>query len=104
LEGRDLGSGIADVQNAVAGLNMPSSIRVEYGGQYEEQQRSFHDLILVLILAILLVFIVLLFEFGSFAAPIAVISSALLSTSGVFLALLITEKRSLSPRPWGSSW
>jgi len=46
----------------------------------------------VLILAVLLVFIVLLFEFGSFAAPIAVISSALLSTSGVFLALLITGK------------
>jgi CzcA family heavy metal efflux pump len=92
LEGRDLGSGIADVQKAVAGLNMPSAIRVEYGGQYEEQQRSFHDLVLVLILAILLVFIVLLFEFGSFAAPIAVISSALLSTSGVFLALLITGK------------
>jgi multidrug efflux pump subunit AcrB len=33
---------------------------------------------------------VLLFEFGNFAAPIAVISSALLSTSGVFIALLIT--------------
>jgi multidrug efflux pump subunit AcrB len=41
---------------------------------------------------VLLVFIVLLFEFGSFAAPLAVISSALLSTSGVFLALLITGK------------
>ena len=38
----------------------------------------------------LLVFIVLLFEFGNFAAPIAVLSSALLSTCGVFLALLIT--------------
>jgi CzcA family heavy metal efflux pump len=92
LEGRDLGSGVADVQKTVASLNMPSAIRVEYGGQYEEQQRSFHDLVLVLVLAILLVFIVLLFEFGNFAAPIAVISSALLSTSGVFLALLITGK------------
>ncbi len=38
----------------------------------------------------MLVFIVLLFEFGSFAAPIAILSSALLSTSGVFLALLVT--------------
>ena len=91
LEGRDLGSGVAAVQKAVADLQMPSAIRVQYGGQYEEQQRSFHDLVFVLILAVLLVFIVLLFEFGSFAAPIAVISSALLSTSGVFLALLITR-------------
>jgi multidrug efflux pump subunit AcrB len=43
-----------------------------------------------LILAVLLVFIVLLFEFGDFSAPIAVLCSALLSTSGVFVALLIT--------------
>ena len=40
---------------------------------YEEQQQSFHDLVFVLALAVVLVFIVLLFEFGSFAAPIAVI-------------------------------
>jgi len=41
-------------------------------------------------LAILLVFIVLLFEFRTFAAPVAILASALLSTSGVFIALLIT--------------
>jgi CzcA family heavy metal efflux pump len=91
LEGRSLGSGMADVQRVVAGLHIPSSIRVEYGGTYQEQQKSFHDLVIVLILAILLLFIVLLFEFGSFAAPIAILSSALLSTSGVFIALLITQ-------------
>jgi multidrug efflux pump subunit AcrB len=45
----------------------------------------------VLILAVLLVFTVLLFEFGGFAAPVAVIASALLSTVGVFLALLLTR-------------
>ncbi|HKW99447.1 MAG TPA: efflux RND transporter permease subunit [Bryobacteraceae bacterium] len=91
LENRDLGSGMADVQKAVAGLHMPGTIRVAYGGQYEEQQKSFRDLVTVLVLAVLLVFIVLLFEFGSFAAPVAVIASALLSTSGVFLALLVTR-------------
>ena len=91
LEGRSLGSGMADVKKVVAGLHIPSSIRVEYGGIYEEQQKSFHDLVIVLILAILLLFIVLLFEFGAFAAPVAILSSALLSTSGVFIALLITQ-------------
>jgi multidrug efflux pump subunit AcrB len=91
LEGRSLGSGMADVQKTVAGLHIPSSIRVEYGGTYEEQQKSFHDLVIVLILAVLLLFIVLLFEFGAFAAPVAILSSALLSTSGVFIALLITR-------------
>jgi CzcA family heavy metal efflux pump len=90
LEGVNLGEGIAKVQKAVADANIPSSIRVGYGGQYAEQQKSFHDLVFVLALAIVLVFMVLLFEFGGFAAPIAVLSSALLSTCGVFLALLIT--------------
>jgi multidrug efflux pump subunit AcrB len=91
LEGTNLGAGMAEVQKTVAGLHIPSSIRVEYGGTYQEQQRSFHDLVVVLVLAILLLFIVLLFEFGTFAAPIAILSSALLSTSGVFIALLITR-------------
>jgi CzcA family heavy metal efflux pump len=91
LEGVSLGSGMAAVQEAVAGLNLPRSIRVSYGGGYEEQQKSFHDLVFVLVLAILLVFIVLLFEFGSFAAPVAILSSALLSTAGVFLALFVTK-------------
>jgi multidrug efflux pump subunit AcrB len=90
LEGLDLGSGIAAVQSAIAGIHLPPSIRIEYGGGYREQQQSFHELVFVLLLAIVLVFIVLLFEFGSFAAPIAVLSSALLSTAGVFLALLVT--------------
>jgi multidrug efflux pump subunit AcrB len=91
LEGRGLGSGVAAVQKVVNGLHLPSSIRIEYGGQYQEQQRNFHDLVIVLILAVLLLFIVLLFEFGKFAAPIAILSSALLSTSGVFIALLVTR-------------
>jgi multidrug efflux pump subunit AcrB len=91
LEGTNLGSAMADVRKTVNELHLPSSIRVEYGGTYEEQQRSFHDLVIVLILAILLLFIVLLFEFGAFAAPVAILSSALLSTSGVFIALLITR-------------
>jgi multidrug efflux pump subunit AcrB len=92
LEGLNLGAGIEKVQAAMATLNMPPSIRVEYGGAYHEQQQSFRDLAFVLTLAIVLVFIVLLFEFGNFAAPIAVICSALLSTSGVFVALLVTGK------------
>ena len=91
-KGLILGSAMKAVQEAIAKLNLPPAIRVEYGGAYEEQQRSFRDLVVVLILAIVLVFIVLLFEFGDFAAPLAILSSALLSTSGVFVALLITGK------------
>ncbi|HKW18880.1 MAG TPA: efflux RND transporter permease subunit [Terriglobales bacterium] len=90
-EGTDLGSAMTGVQKAVGALHVPPSIRVEYGGTYQQEQQSFHDFLFVLALAIVLVFIVLLFEFRTFAAPVAILASALLSTSGVFIALLITR-------------
>jgi multidrug efflux pump subunit AcrB len=90
LEGLDMGHGIAAVKDALAKLHMPESIRVEYGGLYKTQQQSFRDLTLVLALAIVFVFLVLLFEFRNFSAPISILVSAVLSTSGVFVGLLIT--------------
>jgi CzcA family heavy metal efflux pump len=91
LEGLNLGAAMQAVQKAVEELRLPQAIRVVYGGGYAEQQRSFRDLVFVLVLAVVLVFIVLLFEFGTFAAPLAILASALLSTSGVFMALLATK-------------
>jgi multidrug efflux pump subunit AcrB len=91
FEGVDLGSGMESVKKTVAALHLPSSIRVEYGGLYEEQQKSFRDLLTVFLLAMVFLFIVLLFEFRSFAAPVSILLSALLSTFGGFLALLVTR-------------
>ena len=90
LEGSNLGGVMADVQRTVAGLHLPASVRVEYGGTYQEQQKSFHDLLQVLLLALMLVFGVLLTEFQNFPAPIAILASSVLSVSGVIFALLIT--------------
>jgi CzcA family heavy metal efflux pump len=91
FEGVDLGTGMTAVQKAVADLKLPASIRVEYGGLYQEQQKSFSDLLMVLFLALLLLFAVLLFEFRTFSAPTAILASALLSSFGGLLALLITR-------------
>jgi multidrug efflux pump subunit AcrB len=91
LEGSDLGSAMQQVQATVQNLHIPSSVRVEYGGTYQEQQKSFRDLLHVLVLALVLVFGVLLAEFRNFFAPIAILSSSVLSISGVVLALLITR-------------
>jgi CzcA family heavy metal efflux pump len=90
-EGVHLGTAMDRVQTAVRALHLPTGIRLEYGGTYKEQQQNFHDFTFALGLAVVLVFIVLLFEFGSFAAPLAILASALLSTSGVFIALLATR-------------
>ena len=91
LEGSDLGTAMAQVRTTVEGLHLPSNVRVEYGGTYQEQQKSFHDLARVLILALALVFGVLLAEFRNFSAPIAILTSSVLSITGVVLALLITQ-------------
>jgi multidrug efflux pump subunit AcrB len=89
LEGIDLGTGVLAVQKAVNDLKLP--IRVEYAGTFKEQQKSFRELETVLLLALVLVFVVLLLEFRAFSAPLAILSSAVLSTSGVFFALLLTR-------------
>ena len=91
FEGVGLGSGMKAVKKVVADLHLPPSIRVGYGGLYEEQQKSFRDLLTVFLLALVLLFVVLLFEFRTFSAPVAILASALLSTFGGFLALLVTR-------------
>ncbi|HTW48997.1 MAG TPA: efflux RND transporter permease subunit [Acidobacteriaceae bacterium] len=90
LEGSDLGSAIRRVQQAVRNLHLPSSVRVVYGGTYQEQQKSFQELLRVLLLALVLVFGVLLAEFRSFSAPASILVSSVLSTAGVIFALLVT--------------
>jgi CzcA family heavy metal efflux pump len=91
LEGSDLGSAIAKVQHTVNAMHLPLSVRVEYGGTYQEQQQSFHQLLQVLMISLALVFGVLLVEFRNFYAPIAILASSILSVAGVVSALLVTR-------------
>ena len=91
LESADLGGSVARVQQSIAGLHLPPSVHVQYGGTYEEQQKSFAELTRVLFIALLLVFGVLLAEFGNFSAPVAILTSSVLSVAGVVLGLLVTN-------------
>jgi CzcA family heavy metal efflux pump len=91
LEGTDLGTAVKQVQAHVQAMHLPANVRVEYGGTYQEQQKSFAELARVLVLALVLVFGVLLTEFRNFAAPAAILASSLLSIGGVVGALLITQ-------------
>jgi CzcA family heavy metal efflux pump len=90
LEGTDLGTAVKKVRARVQAMHLPRSVRVEYGGTYQEQQKSFAELLRVLLLALALVFGVLLTEFRNFAAPAAILASSVLSISGVVGALLLT--------------
>jgi len=92
LEGRDLGSAIADIKSQLASkVHLPAGTSIEYGGLYQEQQSSFHELLVALGLAIALVFLVLVVEFRSFAHPAAIVAGAVLALSGSLAALLITH-------------
>ena len=90
LQGTDLGTAVGQVQEVVASMHLPPSVRVEYGGTYQEQQKSFSELLRVLLMALVLVFGVLLTEFRNLSAPIAILSSSVLSMGGVVFGLLVT--------------
>jgi CzcA family heavy metal efflux pump len=92
IENRDLGHTVADIKRRLAAaVNLPRGTSLEYGGVYQTQAESFRDLLLVALVAAMLVFIVLTFEFGELAAPLAVMMVSLLSLSGVVTALWITH-------------
>ncbi|HQT91729.1 MAG TPA: efflux RND transporter permease subunit, partial [Candidatus Kryptobacter bacterium] len=91
ISGRDLGSTVAAIKQVLnQKLVLPQGVSYSFGGLYQSQQESFLGLLIVLIAASLLVITVLLFEFESFAVPVAVFSANLSSLFGVILALYIT--------------
>lgn len=91
LNNRDLGSVMADIKTELAKINLPSSYQIEYGGSYAEQQKSFSELLLILILGGLLVFTVVLFMFRHLWLSLLVIFVSVLGISGSVLALYITN-------------
>ncbi|WP_298163902.1 efflux RND transporter permease subunit [Novosphingobium sp.] len=90
LEGRDLGSAMKDVRAAVAGLQLPRTIRVDFGGLYAQQERSFADLSLVFAAALLLAALLLTFLFERMVWTIAAIATVLLSAAAVICGLWLT--------------
>ena len=91
LNNRDLGSVLSDIQkNIAAKVHLPPGIEIVYGGSYAEQQTAFHELLIILILAVLLVFTVILFLFRKVRVALAIIFIAFLGLAGSVIALMIT--------------
>jgi multidrug efflux pump subunit AcrB len=90
LEGLDLGTAIREVKAAIAKLSLPSTISVEYGGIYAEQQRSFNELILVFVGALLLVATLLTYLYERLSIVVSILATALLTLPGVFAGLFLT--------------
>jgi len=91
VSGRDLGSTVNDVKAALASLKLPAGYRIAYGGRYALQQQSFQEFGIAIALAILLVFLTMIFEFRNYRIPLVIISSVPLSLFGVVIALRVTN-------------
>src|SRR5262249_991927 len=93
LEKRDLGSAMAEIRDRLfKEVNIPPGARIEFGGTYQIQRESFFGLTQVLLGSILLIFIILVFEFRSFSHPVAILIATILCGFGALLALWITKQ------------
>jgi CzcA family heavy metal efflux pump len=91
LEGRDLGSAMDEIKSRLfKEVEIPADADVEFGGLYQVQRESFMGLTQVLLMSVLLIFMILVFEFRSFSHPIAILAATILCGSGALLALLVT--------------
>ena len=90
LEGRDLGSAVAEIQSKLPTLHLPVGFTTEVGGQYASQRQSFRELLTVFAIATALVFIILVIQFGRFLPAFLIIVAAPLSLGGAFALLLVT--------------
>ncbi len=91
ISGRDMGSVLADVQEQLHQIPVPSEFTIGFGGDYEEQQKSFRELLLSCILALVLVYMVMACQYESLRDPFVVMFSVPLAAIGVIVMLFLTR-------------
>jgi HAE1 family hydrophobic/amphiphilic exporter-1 len=90
ISGRDMGSVLADIRNRLHAVPVPAEFTIGFGGDYEEQQKSFRELLFSCILALVLVYMVMACQFESLRDPFVVMFSVPLAAIGVTLMLFYT--------------
>lgn len=88
--GRNSNEVLKDVQGRLAGLEIPAGYNVNYSGEQEEQQKAAAFLSKAFVGAVLLIMLVLITQFNSVLQTLIVMTSVLLSLTGVFLGLMLT--------------
>lgn len=91
-EGRLSNDVLADVQERVAGIELPRGYHITYTGQNKEQDEASEFLSRAFMLAIFLIALVLVTQFNSVMKPVIVLSSVMLSMMGVFIGLLVLKQ------------
>src|SRR5207302_2252417 len=80
----------ADIQKMLEHMSLPAGVRYTIGGDAESQAEVFGQIFSALGLAVLLMYLILVVQFGSFVDPLAILMSLPLSLIGVMLALAIS--------------
>jgi CzcA family heavy metal efflux pump len=90
VSGRDLGSVADDIRARIQNITIPAGFEVVLGGNVEQQQKTFRDLLLAFSLAILLVYVVMASQFQSLLDPFIIMFTVPLGIVGVFWTLFLT--------------
>jgi len=91
IQGASLGEVTQGIARATTDLRLPPGYRIIPGGQVESQQEVFGNIFIALGIAVMLMYLILVVQFGSFLDPLAILVSLPLSLIGVVLALIITR-------------
>ena len=92
VQGRDLRSVVNEIQESVdAGITIPEGYRVEYGGQFESEARASQLLLITAIVAILVIFLLLYFEFKDVRLSFVVLINLPLALIGGILIVYFTS-------------
>ena len=89
VSGRPLGDVTTAIEAMIAGKKMPAGVRVKFGGSVDDLNETGGEVVTALTLAVVLIYLVLASQFGSFAQPVAIMVSMPLSLIGVILGLLV---------------
>jgi multidrug efflux pump subunit AcrB len=89
-EGRNSNEVLIDVRSRLADMDVPAGYRVNYAGEQEEQQKASAFLGKAFLIAIFLISLVLITQFNSVSQTFIVMTSVVLSLTGVFVGLMVT--------------
>ncbi|MEQ8712237.1 MAG: efflux RND transporter permease subunit [Cyclobacteriaceae bacterium] len=92
VQGRDLRSAVTDIQESVGNsVDLPEGYRIEYGGQFESESRASQLLLLTAVLAILVIFLLLYFEFRKVRLALVVLLNLPMALIGGILIVYFTS-------------
>jgi len=90
ITSEDTSSVSNEVAASLTDLEFPEGVTANVGGESEDIEESFRNLLLSIIVALVLVYLILVIFFGSLLTPLVILLSVPLTTTGAFGALLIT--------------